>query len=53
MPTSITVVMPDGTVYTASTFTLVVPPTPEQIATITEVDVKESDGTEVVTTPQA
>lgn len=46
MPTSITVVQADGTIWTANSFTQVIPPPPGQIATITEVDVKESDGTE-------
>jgi hypothetical protein len=43
MPTSITVVMPDGTIWTASSFSQVTPPAlpaPEDV----EIDVVHSDG---------
>jgi hypothetical protein len=43
MPTSITVVQPDGTIWTASNFTQVTPPalpSPEDV----EIDVVLSDG---------
>jgi hypothetical protein len=43
MPTSITVVQPDGTIWTADTFTQVTPPSapsPEDV----EIDVVLSDG---------
>lgn len=35
MPTSITVVQADGTIWTSTGFTQVIPPTPEQIVELT------------------
>lgn len=43
MPTSITVVQADGTIYTATTFTLVTPPTPEQT-----IDIAPGESVDVV-----
>jgi hypothetical protein len=52
MPTSITVVQPDGTIWTASAFTQVTPPalpSPEDV----EVDVVLSDGSTKKFVPKA
>lgn len=42
MPQSITVVMPDGTIWTCASFNQVTPPATTAI--VVEVDLKKSDG---------